>query len=59
MRTKQARYFRFLCPAVIFLACAITVLGQSENKMASPDGHSVTGEWQGMLSKLHLIIKID
>src|SRR5271154_3715551 len=59
MRTRQAKYFHFLCSAAIFLTCGIAAAAQSENKTPSPDGRSFTGEWQGMLSKLHLIFKID
>jgi len=57
MSTSQAKYF-FLLWALISLAWAITAAGNSALPQAT-DAHSVTGEWQGMVSTLHLIIKIE
>ena len=67
MKTRQEKCAYILCVAIIMLASAMNAAGQASdaakqpNTAAPSNDHAamITGEWQGTISKLHLVLKIE
>jgi pimeloyl-ACP methyl ester carboxylesterase len=57
---KIEKSVAILCLVFILLACVIPVVGQANNAAAqSGNASGITGEWQGAITRLHLILKIE
>ncbi len=57
---KIEKSVAILCLVFILLACVIPVVGQANNAAAQSGNPSgITGEWQGAITRLHLILKIE